>query len=299
MSLELTHDDVRAALAAEALDALDGDERAAVRAHLKECEECRREVGGLREGAGALAWAAPHRPMEPARADRVRARLLARAHADREGGQAASAGPSASSENVVTQTLATPAAAAPGVISIDRARRERPTGRNLGWLAAAASVALLIALGAYTLSLRSKVRGEAERAVALGRENRDLERQVAARDSTLAGLSSPGVRVIDLASTRRQAPAGRMFWNPATDRWTFFAQNLPALRTGRDYQLWLITPQGPIGAGTFKPDGSGGATVQATYDLPPDQLRAVAVTEEPEGGLPQPSGTPLILGATE
>ncbi|HEU0055125.1 MAG TPA: anti-sigma factor, partial [Longimicrobium sp.] len=115
----------------------------------------------------------------------------------------------------------------------------------------------------------------------------------------LAGLSSPAVRVIDLASTREQAPSGRMFWDPATDRWTFFAHGLPALRAGRDYQLWLITPEGPVGAGTFKPDSSGGARVQATFDLPADRLRAVAVTEEPEGGLPQPSGTPIILGASD
>jgi anti-sigma-K factor RskA len=87
-----------------------------------------------------------------------------------------------------------------------------------------------------------------------------------------------------------------MFWDPATARWTFFAHNLPALRPDRDYQLWLITPAGPVSAGTFRPTPEGHATVQATYPLPRDQLRAVAVTEEPAGGLPKPSGTPLILG---
>jgi anti-sigma-K factor RskA len=68
------------------------------------------------------------------------------------------------------------------------------------------------------------------------------------------------------------------------------------LRDNRDYQLWLITPAGPVSAGTFKPTPDGQAVMQATYALPRDQLKAVAVTEEPAGGLPKPSGQPLILG---
>jgi anti-sigma-K factor RskA len=84
---------------------------------------------------------------------------------------------------------------------------------------------------------------------------------------------------------------------PATARWTFFAHSLPALRPGRDYQLWLITPAGPVSAGVFRPTPEGQAEVQATYPLPRDQLKAIAVTEEPAGGLPAPSGQPLIVGA--
>jgi len=71
---------------------------------------------------------------------------------------------------------------------------------------------------------------------------------------------------------------------------------MPALKAGRDYQLWLITPAGPVSAGTFRPTPEGHAVVQATYALPREQLKAIAVTEEPAGGLPKPSGTPLIVG---
>jgi hypothetical protein len=37
--------------------------------------------------------------------------------------------------------------------------------------------------------------------------------------------------------------------------------------------------------------------VQATYPLDQNALQAVAVTEEPAGGVPQPTGTPVIVGA--
>jgi hypothetical protein len=51
-----------------------------------------------------------------------------------------------------------------------------------------------------------------------------------------------------------------------------------------------------VSAGTFHPGANGHAVVRATFALAPDSLRAVAVTEEPAGGLPSPSGTPLIVG---
>jgi anti-sigma factor RsiW len=281
MSPEMTHDDVRAALAAEALGALDGAEAAAVRAHLAECPECRRELASLEETAAALAHAAPQVPMDAERAARMRARLLARAAADRAGAPSARAPVPAD-------------APVPGVIPIARARGARRPGG--GWLAAAAAVLLLVGVGAWAARLKGRYDALSERYAGADADRTVLLRAVARRDSTLAALSGPGVRVIELASTQRQAPGGRMFWDPGTARWTFFAHHLPALRPGRDYQLWLITPAGPVSAGTFKPTREGIARVEATYPLPRGQLRAVAVTDEPEGGLPQPSTTPIIAG---
>ena len=275
MNPELSHDDVRAALPAEALDALDAGERAAVHAHLAGCEECRAELAKLRDAAALLGHAAPQREMDPARSARVRARLLARAGADREG---------ASGD------------AGNGAIPITRASRWR---LHPAWLAAAASVALLVATGANARSVRRDMLYHRGHHFHFEHEAAYLRNEVADRDRLLLALGQPDVRVIDLAAARPQAPSGRMFWDPQLDKWTFFASNLPQLRAGRDYQIWLITPTGPIGAGTFKPTAEGQALVEASYDLAPDQLRAVAITEEPEGGLPQPSGTPIIVGATE
>ncbi|HEX2204357.1 MAG TPA: anti-sigma factor, partial [Longimicrobium sp.] len=189
-----------------------------------------------------------------------------------------------------------PPATAAEVVPIDRARRTRTRAGGVGWMAAAASLALLIATGAYAWSLRGRYDALAERVTALERERVALLQTLGERDQRLAAVSDPGVQVIDLASNDARAPSGRMFWNVATHRWTFFAHNLPALKPGRDYQLWLVTPEGPVGAGTFKSDRGGHAMVEATYPLPPERLRAIAVTEEPEGGLPKPSGTPLIVG---
>lgn len=283
MSLEMTHEDVQAALAAEALGALEGEEAAAVRAHLERCPECRRELASLEEAAAALAYTAPPVPMDAERSARLRARLLARAAADR-----------GTSIQRPVPADGGGDAAGPAVIPITRPRGQR--GVHPAWLAAAAAVLLLIAVGAWAARMKGRYDALSEQYAQAGTERDELVRAVARRDSTLAALAGPGVRVIDLASTQRKAPGGRMFWDPRAGKWIFFAHDLPALRPGRDYQMWLITPAGPVSAGTFKPTPEGTAEMQATYALPPGQLRAVAVTDEPEGGLPKPSTTPIILG---
>lgn len=308
MTMGPMHEELYDALAAEAVDALVGEERERLLAHLAGCASCSAELESLRASAALLAYSAPPRPMEPARSGRVRARLLARAADDRE--SVTQIAPAPGDDTDVTLVGAPPAAApppvAPPVMPIRRepdvipitsvpARRRPPM---LPWLAAAASLVLLIGAGLYAASLRGRLATAEERYRVAARERGELERRLTEREATLAAVSAPAARVIEMAAARPAAPSGRMFWDPATDRWTFFAHNLPAVREGREYQLWLITTdQRKIPAGTFRPDASGGAVVQATFALAADSLGAVAVTEEPAGGLPQPSGAVIVAGA--
>jgi hypothetical protein len=308
MTPDPMHEELYDALAAEAVDALDGEERERLLEHLAGCASCSAELESLRAAAALLAFSAPPRPMEPARSGRVRARLLARAAEDRESvTQIAPAPPLPGDDADVTLVGAPPAPAdPPPVMPVHREPdvfpiTSAPTRRRasmLPWLAAAASLVLLIGVGLYAASLRNRLATTEARYLAAARERGELERRVAEREATLAAISAPAARVIEMAAARPAAPSGRMFWDPATDRWTFFAHNLPAVREGREYQLWLVTTDDrKIPAGTFRPDGRGSAVVQATYALPADALAAVAVTEEPAGGLPQPSGAIIVAGA--
>lgn len=269
MSPGKPHAELREALAEEALEVLDGAERAELLAHVDGCAECREELAELRAAAGAMAYAAPPASLDPYRSARIRTRLLARAAA------------------------APPPATAP-VADLAARREARPPG---GWWAAAAAVALLLGAGGYALALRERVERLSGRLTALEAEREDLAGEVAAHERTLAELAGREVRVIDLAAAGPRSPSGRMFWNPGSGTWTFFAHGLPPVDHGRVYQLWLVTPGRKLGAGTFTPGADGMAVVQARFDLPPDSLRAVAVTEEPAGGVPQPTGAPVIAGA--
>ena len=93
-----------------------------------------------------------------------------------------------------------------------------------------------------------------------------LRTVVALRDSMIAGLIGRDVAVVSLTSSGAKAPFARMFWDTTRNTWTLVAHNMPALRTGRTYQLWLVTRTAKISAGTFEPS-NGDAVVRATYPL--------------------------------
>ncbi|MGQ0714165.1 MAG: anti-sigma factor [Gemmatimonadaceae bacterium] len=271
MERELSHDEAWPALGAAALDALPDEERDAVLAHAATCTTCRPELSTLRETAADLADAAPPAPMAPGQSERTRARLLARAAADRA-------------------TTSRPHATAD--------RQAKPT-RWRGWLAAAAVAGLVVST---SLLLMSRARHQREVAavhagyMAALRRADSLSTRLADREQLVGALSGADVAVVELASTGASAPRARMFWDRATDRWTFFAHDLPAPAAGKTYQLWLITPAARISAGTFVPGGRE-AVVRAEYALARDSLRAVAVTEEPAGGVPQPTGPIVLVGS--
>jgi anti-sigma-K factor RskA len=270
MERELRHDEAWPALGAAALDTLPDEERHAVLAHAATCAICRPELSALRETATELAHAAPLVPMTVHQRDRIRARLLARAGADRA-------------------TDVRPGSAV----------RLARTVRWSGWLAAAA-VAGLVVLTSLLLVSRSRHQREVAAAragyMAALRRADSLSTRLADREQLVSALSGADVAVVELASTGAPAPRARMFWDRATNRWTFFAHDLPAPAVGKTYQLWLITPAARISAGTFVPQGRE-TLVRAEYPLARDSLRAVAVTEEPAGGVPQPTGPIVLVGS--
>ncbi len=74
------------------------------------------------------------------------------------------------------------------------------------------------------------------------------------------------------------------------------ASGLPMSPPGKTYQLWAIAAGKPVSAGIFTVDQSGTATLQVK---PPPAVNSVdmfAVTLEPAGGLPQPSGEMYLAG---
>jgi hypothetical protein len=298
---DVTHDEAHDLLAGVALDALPPDDLAAVLAHVRTCAECGLALAELRDATAQLAYAVPNVVDDPVRRARARARLLARAHAD----------VAVAETNAGGTGLKVPAPAGDVVQAVTTPRqpdREGP-GRPVAtrsWVAASATAwtaAGLTALAAagVVMTLNSR-RVDAERAVAASRAAdslriAQLEDTLSIRDSTLRDLTGKQVSILQLTAGTPRAPWAWMFWNHVTNRWTFFAHNLPPAAAGKTYQLWLVTPSAKISAGTFAPEPNGSAEVQATYALARDSLKAVAVTEEPAGGVPQPTG-PFVITAS-
>jgi hypothetical protein len=289
MKRELAHDEAFALLDAAATDSIDGSERDAVLAHAARCETCGPELASLREAFAQVAFAAPQAAEIDVNARaRIHSRLMDRVAADSR------------ARGVVPFRIE---ASPPSSMSMTQQRRviRALAWRRAEWMAAAASVLLVVSVGLLAATLRGRETArealEAELARSAGAKtaNDSLRLMVASRDSMIAGLIGRDVAVMSLTSAGAKAPFARMFWDTARNTWTLAAHNMPALGAGRTYQLWLVTKTAKISAGTFTPM-NGEAVVRATYPLSRDSLEAIAVTEEPAGGVPQPTGAIVIAG---
>ncbi|MCH8569487.1 MAG: anti-sigma factor [Balneolales bacterium] len=92
---------------------------------------------------------------------------------------------------------------------------------------------------------------------------------------------------------------GRIFFNPETQAALLQINGLPVNPSDKDYQLWVIRDGVPISAGIFSvadPDSSQYFELPRFVDSDLAQVDAVAVTLEPEGGMPQPTGDMFLLG---
>jgi hypothetical protein len=160
-----------------------------------------------------------------------------------------------------------------------------------------------VGLALYTATLRRELAGlrqELQSAlIRLDQTEQRLDaatRSVNASQLRIAVLMAPDLARIDLAAQPLAPRAvGRAFWSRARGL-VFTASALPTLPPGRTYQVWVITADRPISAGTANPDDLG--TITAFFATPPDIPApvAMAVTDEPQGGLPSPTGNRYLVG---
>jgi anti-sigma-K factor RskA len=174
-------------------------------------------------------------------------------------------------------------------------RQPQPAGfRWLQW--ATAIIALTSVAVALTLMRTNSVlRRESD---ALKSRIARLEVQLAERQDTIATLTRAGVRVVDLAGqgTNTQA-SGRIFWDQSRKQWLFSVRNLPPAPADKTYQLWFVPKNAkPISAKVFNTEADGSITVEVPVPDAATNLNAAAVTTEPFGGQPQPTGPFALLG---
>ncbi len=81
-----------------------------------------------------------------------------------------------------------------------------------------------------------------------------------------------------------------VYWDKTTGQVYINANNLPAPENGKQYQLWALKDGKPIDAGVFDMNGQ----MQLMKNI--TEADAFAVTLEPVGGLPAPSGSIYVVG---
>lgn len=172
---------------------------------------------------------------------------------------------------------------------------------------AAASIVVIVALGAYIYSLDTKLRGQesiiAELQTLVGDKNAELAlltNEIGEQTEMLAFLENPEVVIINLVKTEEDITAvGRVLWNPNDDEAMFYALDLPEVPQGKTYQLWAIADGEPKNAGVFSIDerGNNVHVIESIKDI--GDVSAFAVSLEPAGGVLAPTGKIYLLGETE
>jgi anti-sigma-K factor RskA len=252
-------DDLQEQASLYAAGAMTDGERREYARHLEEdqCEVCQSEVDELQAAMSMLAFTVPQARPSPS----VKARLMEQA------------------------AMNAPRRA---VVEVE------PTFRWFNWITAAIAVAS-IAVTFFVLRTNNELRRElAEQFEKIAR----LEDQLTGVRRNIALLTSPSVRLRELAGqgANMQASA-KIFWDLQQKRWRVYVSDLPPLPADKSYQLWFVTKSGrKVSAKVFNTDANGAYEVEVPVPDDVVDLQAAAVTTEPFGGVPQPTGSFALLG---
>jgi anti-sigma-K factor RskA len=247
-----------------ALGALDAAERAALEAHLATgCQDCAKAVEEARWLVSQLAYMAP----EAAPSDMLKDRLMQTVRAEAQ----------------ITKRSAPSKSAIPF------------------WMWA--GVAALLLFSVYSTwnaqRLQQEVQAANQRAAVILQERHELEAQLQLAKRAATIVTDPASVKIALASPDPQTPALEAKWHSQLGI-VVTGQKILAPSGNRVLQLWLIpkAPDGkPIPSLTLRPDADGKFVLLVSD--PPElmaETKALAVTEEPAGGSPQPTTTPRWVG---
>ncbi len=262
------------------LDALDSRERQALAEHLDSCRRCSLEIHRGGEAVARLASAVPRLEVP----GRVKERLFAVVDAELARGRPSRPGP----------------------------RAEAPTKGGLGRVAMASAriaAALVLAVGLALTGLWFDSRMDR-----LNRDNKALQQELndlMEREVQLTNMvmqqrylsyitAAPGVSVNMLWGTEWSAKAwGMLACCAAADNATLaflVVLNLPPLPADQVYQVWLFKEGQRYSAGTLTVDSTGYGQAAIIPVAPLFEFDAIAITIEPAGGSPRPTGASVMLG---
>jgi len=163
----------------------------------------------------------------------------------------------------------------------------RAESRPERWLLIAATALLAFTAG-YLFRQNSDLARERDNVV---RERDDISKEMAMWRRQVDDIVSPRARIIAMVGEETPQANAKVVWDTNAQKWAIYIFDLPAPPSDKDYQLWYVTKNAKISAAVFRTDEQGRTVLKLTP--PPDalaDLAATAVTLEPRGGSPQPTG---------
>ncbi|MFZ0519640.1 MAG: anti-sigma factor [Candidatus Acidiferrales bacterium] len=247
-----------------ALGALDADEKVLIEAHVASCPDCAQKVAEAQGRMALLAFAAPRVEPSPG----VKEVLMRRLHSTAEG---------------------------PGGSVPAPARSPEPPGGIFGrWWAVLLPLSGALALATILLWLHN---------VQLDRQLADLRSTVVAQQKQLDDshhmadlLAARDTIVVKLWEQKTPTAVGARVVYNSREGMLMYDGVLPPAPADKVYQIWLVPMKGaPISAGWFtgRPDRPGRMMMKLPAGL---DAKEFAVSLEPAGGMPQPTGPMVLIG---
>jgi anti-sigma-K factor RskA len=260
------------------LGTLEGDEKLAIESHLAACADCTRKLAAARGRVAAISFAAPR--VEPSAA--VKDRLLRQVRAE-------SQAPSrATSESAKVPARGTGREFAPP---------EPPRGLAGRWLFAVLAPACIALLIATIILWRQNDRLTGQLAD-LGASVDKTQKQLAdAQEMLHLYTSKDTIKVLLAAQPGMVKGDGEVMYNEKMGLLMYDGWIAPS-PDDKSYQLWVVPMDGkPISAGVFNPATSDTAHWMSKV---PEGIapKMFAITLEPAGGMPQPTGPMVLVGGT-
>ena len=126
-------------------------------------------------------------------------------------------------------------------------------------------------------------------------QNKALQDQLEVTRQITYVMTSPESMPLKLMPKDKNMPMVHAYLHPHMGV-AITAEQMPSMPAARTLQLWFMPKTGkPMSIAIFHPDTQGQIAVIAPVNMPMNEIAALAVTEEPAGGSPQPTSNPAWM----
>jgi len=185
-----------------------------------------------------------------------------------------------------------------------------PVLQRWSWLPvgiAVVAIVMIIGFSVYLANVMGVIERQSERLAEVQKEKHKLATQLvelrdelSRKEELLKVLSSRRIEITVMNGLSvNPIGYGKILWDP--DRKTAILQvsNLPAVPGDKDYQLWVVKGKQPVSAGIFSVSTTEPSffRIENLAVTDPKEISAFAITLEPKGGVPQPTGAMYMMGS--
>lgn len=185
-------------------------------------------------------------------------------------------------------------------LSPDAGRSEKPPANRAtfpvwAWIAAVA-LALVTGYSIRQMGVQTTQMAVLRRQMRLATlQNQALQNQLEQGRMTASVMLSPDSKLVKLMPADKSMPMLRAFLHPHMGV-AITAGQMPSVPAARTLQLWFISKKGQsMSVAIFRPDSEGLVGLVAPVNMPMTEIAALAVTDEPAGGSPQPTTPPAWM----